>query len=157
VSKSRWSIQALQAGHAAIALDANVLIYVIEANEEHGPRARAVLDAVDGGSLRASIATIGQVEILAGPAGAGDATTFELTADEIRSTGMELVELTPSIAEDAAWIRGQAGVDLADAIHLASARAVGATAFVTNDRRIKARAGLEVLYLDDLALEPPRA
>ena len=39
---------------------------------------------------------------------------------------------------------------LADAIHLASARAAGATAFVTNDRRIRGSAKLEVIYLDDL-------
>lgn len=155
MSERHWSIRTLQASHTAIGLDANVLIYVIEANEEHGPRARAVIDAIDGGRLRASIATVGQVEILTGPARAGDATTFELTADEVRSTPMRLVELTPPIAEDAAWIRGQGGVELADAIHLASARAVGATAFVTNDRRIKSRPGLEVLYLDELVPEQP--
>ena len=44
---------------------------------------------------------------------------------------------------------------MADAIHVASARAAGATALITNDRRIRARTGLEVLYLDDLTLEQP--
>ncbi len=39
---------------------------------------------------------------------------------------------------------------LADAMHLASARAAGATAFVTNDRRIRGSSKLEVIYLDDL-------
>ena len=36
-----------------------------------------------------------------------------------------------------------------------TARAAGATAFVTNDRRIKSRPGLEVLYLDDLEVGEP--
>jgi predicted nucleic acid-binding protein len=41
-------------------------------------------------------------------------------------------------------------MSLADAVHLASARAAGATAFITNDRRLRGSAKLEVIYLDDL-------
>jgi predicted nucleic acid-binding protein len=41
-------------------------------------------------------------------------------------------------------------MSLADAIHMASARAAGATAFVTNDRRVRGSAKLEVVYLDEL-------
>ncbi|OGO55635.1 MAG: hypothetical protein A2V85_12735 [Chloroflexi bacterium RBG_16_72_14] len=155
MSERHWSIRTLQASHAAIGLDANVLIYVIEANEEHGPRARAVIDAIDQGAIRASLATVGQVEVLTGPARAGDAAAFELTAAAIRDVGLELTPLSAAVAEDAAWIRGQGGVELADAIHLASARAAGATAFITNDRGIKSRPGLEVLYLDDMVPGQP--
>jgi predicted nucleic acid-binding protein len=39
---------------------------------------------------------------------------------------------------------------MTDAIHLASARSAGATAFVTNDRRIKPLPQLDVIYLDEL-------
>ena len=114
-----------------------------------------MVDAVDGGLLAASMATVGQVEILAGPARIGDPGIFERTADEIRSLGITLVPLTANIAEDAAWLRGQGGLDLADAIHVAGARAAGATALITNDRRIRSRSSLDVFYLDDLALDPP--
>ena len=34
-----------------------------------------------------------------------------------------------------------------------AARAAGATAFITNDRRIKSRPNLDVFYLDDLVLD----
>lgn len=40
---------------------------------------------------------------------------------------------------------------MGDAIHLATARAAGATALVTNDRRIRSVPRLEVIYLDDIA------
>jgi predicted nucleic acid-binding protein len=116
-----------------------------------------VVDSLDDGVLTASMATVGQVEILAGPARIGDATVFAHTADEIRSLGLTLVPLTMAVAEDAAWLRGQGGLDLADAIHVGSARAAGATALITNDRRIRARADLDVFYLDDLALDEPLA
>jgi predicted nucleic acid-binding protein len=155
VNEKPWSPATLSDDHRLVALDANVLIYVLEGSEEFGARAQAVVDALDDGVLAASMATVGQVEILAGPARVGDAAIFERTADEMRSLGLTPVQLTTAVAEDAAWLRGQGGLDLADAIHVASARATGATAFITNDRRIRARTGLEVLYLDDLELEQP--
>jgi len=155
VNEKPWSPATVASDHRLVALDANVLIYVLEGNEEFGDRARAVVDAVDVGVLAASMATVGQVEILAGPARIGDAGVFERTADEIRSLGITLVPLTSAVAEDAAWIRGQGRLDLADAIHVAAAQATGATAFITNDRRIKSRPNLDVFYLDDLALDQP--
>lgn len=155
MNEKPWSPATVASDHRLVALDANVLIYVLEGNEAFGARARAVVDAIDGGALAASMATVGQVEILAGPARIADAGVFERTADEIRSLGITLVPLTPAVAEDAAWIRGTSGAGLADAIHVAGARAAGATAFITNDRRIKSRPNLDVFYLDDLALDPP--
>ena len=59
------------------------------------------------------------------------------------------------MSEKAAWLRGQGQLDLADAIHVAGARVAGATAFITNDRRIKSRPNLDVFYLDELELDPP--
>jgi predicted nucleic acid-binding protein len=156
VNERSWSPARLSDDHRLVALDANILIYVLEGSEEFGVRARAVVDALDDGVLTASMATVGQVEILAGPARIGDAAVFERTADEMRSLGLTLVPLTTAVAEDAAWLRGQGGLELVDAIHVASARAAGATAFITNDRRIRAQAGLDVFYLDDLVLERPR-
>ena len=152
-----WSISTLVTTHSRIALDANVVIYLIENAEGHVERAAAVIDAIEEHELLASMATLGQVEILTGSARSGDRAVFELVADEIRSLGLQFEPITQMIAEDAAWIRGQGRLDLADAIHVAAAHATGATAFITNDRGIREQPGLEVLYLDDLALEPPQA
>jgi predicted nucleic acid-binding protein len=152
VSEKPWSIDQLRVSHQRVALDANLLIYLIEASDEHGPAARAVVDAIESGAIAGSLATVGQLEVLTGPARVGDAAMFEQTADEVRSLGLQLTDLSAEVAEDAAWIRGTAGLELADAIHVASARAAGATAFVTNDHRIRSRIGLEVLYLDDMEL-----
>jgi predicted nucleic acid-binding protein len=55
-----------------------------------------------------------------------------------------------NLVVDAAVISGIRNMSLADAIHMASARAAGATAFVTNDRRVRGSAKLEVVYLDEL-------
>jgi predicted nucleic acid-binding protein len=96
------------------------------------------------------IVSVGLSEVLTGPARAGDVAGFEALANELRGMDLRVVALDASIAEDAAWLRGRAGLDLVDAFHVASARAAGATLFLTNDRGIPSTTHLEVAYLDDL-------
>ena len=139
-------------GHRKIGLDSNLLIYLIETQ---GPLADAValiIDSITTGQTKAVMSAIGLVEILMGPARVGDARMFELTADALRDLPIQVVPLDAAIAEDAAWIRGALRVGLEDAVHLATAHAVGATAFVTNDRRLHSIPNLDVIYLDDLVV-----
>ncbi len=149
MSGRRWSVESLTVAHARVAIDSNVLIHLLE---EDGPRAAVaaeLVDAIEAGQIRGSMATLGLAEVLAGPARHADGTRFELMAAEVRSLGLRLVPLDDKVAEDAAWIRGVQALGLADAIHLASARSAGATVFVTNDRRIRPTPQLDVRRLDD--------
>ena len=138
------------AGHRRIGLDSNILIYLLETSGPLADAAARIVDAIDAGATEAVLSSVGLIEILAGPARAGDAAAFELTADALRDLLIRVVSLDRATAEDAAWIRGALGIGLEDAVHLASARNAGATAFVTNDRRLRSIPRLEVLYLDDL-------
>ena len=138
------------AGHRRIGLDSNILIYLLETSGPLADAAARIVDAIDAGTTEAVLSTVGLIEILAGPARAGDAAAFELTADALRDLLIRVVSFDRATAEDAAWIRGSLGIGLEDAVHLASARNAGATAFVTNDRRLRSIPRLEVLYLDDL-------
>lgn len=139
------------AGHRSIALDANILIYLFGIADERSAIAAAIIDAIEAGDVAGVISAVGVAEVLAGPARSGDAPAFETAAAAIREMRLRVVTFDHAIAEDAAWIRGSTGYDLADAAHLATARASGATAFITNDRRIRSIPRLEVLYLGDLA------
>ena len=138
------------AGHRRIGLDSNILIYLLETSGPLADAAARIVDAIEAGTTEAVLSTIGLIEILAGPARAGDAAAFELTADALRDLLIRVVSLDRATAEDAAWIRGSLGIGLEDAVHLASARNAGATVFVTNDRRLRSIPRLEVVYLDDL-------
>lgn len=138
------------AGHARIALDSNVLIYLLEGDGALAEAAARIVDAVELGEVAATMSAVGLAEVLAGPARTGDARAFEATADALRDLRLAIVTLDAATAEDAAWIRGSLGLTLQDAVHLASARRAGASAFVTNDRRIRSLPRLDVLYLDDL-------
>jgi predicted nucleic acid-binding protein len=144
------SLERLLSGHKRVAVDSNVLIYLIEGAAGRGEVAGTILSAMLVAGIDVSLATIGLAEILIGPARAGDVRGFDSLADELRGMGLKLVDLDASIAEDAAWLRGRARVDLIDAIHIASARSAGATLFVTNDRGIPSTPELVVAYLDDL-------
>ena len=138
------------AGHRRIGLDSNILIYLLETSGPLADAAARLVDAIDAGTTEAVLSTVGLIEILVGPARAGDAAAFELTADALRDLLIRVVSLDRATAEDAAWIRGSLGIGLEDAVHLATARNAGATAFVTNDRRLRSIPRLEVVYLDDL-------
>jgi predicted nucleic acid-binding protein len=153
MSAKRWSVASLTAAHQRIALDADVLIYLLEDVEPQASGLAAILDAIDQGAVRASMSSLAHAEVLVGPAKTGDAVRFEQTAAELRDVNVDVVPVTADVAEDAAWLRGQGSLQLIDAIHVATARK-SATAFITNDRRIRSVRGLEVYRLDDLDLAP---
>ena len=145
------TIAELSARHRRVALDSNVIIYVLEAVAPLGIVARDLLAAIEAGKLAGVISTIGVAEVCSGPARYGDLALVERYAEALGSLpGLRIEPITTEVAVDAAVIRGARGLGLADAMHLASARAAGATAFVTNDRRVRGSALLEVVYLDEL-------
>lgn len=147
------TIGELSERHRRIALDSNVFVYVLEGVEPWAHVARRLLDAIEAGRFRGVIAAVGVAEVCAGPARRGDLAMLERYAEEIGSMpGMRIQPVTAEVAMDAAVIRGMREISLADAMHLASARAAGATAFVTNDRRLRGSSKLDVIYLDALAI-----
>jgi len=152
----RLTIEELCRAHQRIGLDSSVLIYLIESVEPWHRVAGELINAIEAGSAGGSLSALALAEILSGPARAGDLAQVERSDAEIRGMpGLSVASVGPELAGDAAVIRGIRGLSLADAVHLASARAAGATVFVTNDRRLRGSSKLEVVYLDDLVpLEP---
>jgi predicted nucleic acid-binding protein len=146
----RESVDSMLQRHRRIALDASPLIYLLDGDGPRADIAAAIVDAIADGVIQGAIASVGLSEVLVGWAIRGDGPAFERVADSIRGLGLDIVDLDPGIAEDAAWIRGRTGIGLADAIHLASAIDAEATAFITNDRRIPALRDLEIVQIDDL-------
>jgi predicted nucleic acid-binding protein len=147
------TIADLVARHRRVALDANALVYLLEAPDPLGRVTAAILDAAEGGHLTVVLATLALAEIAVGPVRAGDETIVERYADEIRDLrGVQIVPLTADIALDVGLIRGRYRIRLADAIHLATARQAGASAIVTNDRRMPDIPHVEVIQLADLVV-----
>jgi predicted nucleic acid-binding protein len=144
------TVDDLVAHHRRIGIDSNVFIYLFEGSGPLADAAGLLLDAVEAGRLEAVLATVGLTELLTRPASLGDGAIFERYADELRGLPhLRLVALDDEIAFDAAWGRS-GGRDLGDAVHIATARRAAASAFVTNDRRVRARAGVEIVLLDEI-------
>lgn len=138
--------------HPRVALDSNVLIYLLEGREPWSRAAAALLGAFEDGAAAGYLAAVGLAEVLAGPARAGDLGLLERYDTELRGLpGLTIVPFGVALAADAAVIRGLRDIPLPDAMHLASARSAGATAFVTNDRRLRGSRNLAVILLDELA------
>jgi predicted nucleic acid-binding protein len=144
------------ARHAVVALDSNVLIYLLEGSGHLADAAEALVDGIEEGAASGVLASIALTEVLSRPAALGDVASFELYADELREVpNLRVVPLDAETAIDAAWGRS-GGRDLGDAVHVASARQAGATCFITNDSRIRGRAGVEVVRLSEVMFDVPR-
>jgi predicted nucleic acid-binding protein len=138
--------------HRRIALDANVFVYLFEGEGDLSDVAVSLLDAISDGRTSGLAATIALSEVIVGPVRAHEETTAERYVDAIRSIEhLDVVPATAEIAADAGFIRGRSGLTLADALHVATARAAGASVLVTNDRRLRSMPKLAVVQLADLA------
>ena len=137
--------------HRRIGIDSNVLIHLMEGSGPEAEAAHALLGALGAGQARGVASTIVLTEVLSGPARADAGPAFEAIAADLRDLpGLDWLPVSPEIAIDAGWLRGHGLSDLGDAIVVATARAAGATALVTNDRRVRSRPQLEVVLLSDL-------
>lgn len=136
--------------HPRIGIDSNVVIYALEGSGPESDAARAIFDLLAGSTCSGALSILGLIEVLVGPARhAGDALVQRYADELMELEGLAVTGIDRDAAIEAAHIRA-AGTALADAIHLASARRFGASAFLTNDRRLKPLRGLEVIALPDL-------
>lgn len=145
------TIDELSREHRRIALDANVFIYLFEIEGPLAHLAAAVVDAISAGRITGVISSLVLSEAIVGPVVAGDETMAERYLDAIQSVEhLHVIPVTAEIAADAGVIRGRTGLTLPDSVHVATARTAGASALLTNDRRLRPVAHVEVIQLTDL-------
>ena len=145
------TIEELCERHRRVALDSNVLVYLLESSGPPAERAVAVVNAISGRRVVGVMSSVVLTEVVVGPVLAGNDAMGERYVDALRSIeNLNIVPVTVEIAAEAAFVRARTGLTLADALHVATARIAGASILVTNDRQIRPTAKLEVLQLDDL-------
>ena len=137
--------------HRRIAFDSNLLIYLFEVGGPEAVAVQRLLDVAEEGGVSIAVASLAVAEISVYPAAIDNAVMANRYADAIRSVPrLELVPLTVEIAIEAGLLRGRHGHSLPDAIHLSTAIRAGASAFVTNDQRLRSLPHLDVVQLTDL-------
>jgi predicted nucleic acid-binding protein len=139
-------------GDGPVALDSAIFIYFIEQHPRYLALLRPLFTHIDGGNLPAVTSTLTLLETLVLPYRSGDrelAAKYEAILTKGR--GLTLVSIELSVIRLAAEIRGATSVRTADALQLATALLTSCKTFLTNDRRLPALPGIQVLQLDAFA------
>jgi len=136
-------------GPGPIALDTAVFIYYIEENETFLPLVSPVFEDVAAGRREVVTSSLTLLEVLVVPFRAGDlALADRYEAYLSRSRGVRLVDLARDQLRMAAQLRAlHPSVRTPDALQLAAALSARCRTFVTNDRKLPAVPGLEILQL----------
>jgi predicted nucleic acid-binding protein len=134
-----------------IGLDTSPLIYFIEEHPKYLRLVRPFFEALDRGEFQVVTSAVTLLEVLVQPLRSGD----DILAGKYReiltnAKNLSLIELSVPIAERAAWLRASSSLRTPDAVQLAAALNQGARFFLTNDGRLPAVQGIELLVLDDL-------
>ena len=138
------------AGHAIIGLDTSVFIYHMEAHPHYQPLTQELLASVQAGRQTAVTSTITVMELTVRPWQLGrSAVAREYEALLVHFPNLVLADVTRVVARRAAQLRARYNVRPADALQAATALLNGATAFVTNDRKLARLAPeLDILVLE---------
>lgn len=131
---------------ATVAVDTAPFIYVLEGHSKFADQFAGLFAAADAGDLHIALSTITLAEVLTGPFKAGK--TALAKRYEKALSQYTLVPVSPAIAALAAQLRADYRLRLPDAIQLATALDIGASAFVTHDRDFSRVTGIDILTGD---------
>jgi predicted nucleic acid-binding protein len=131
---------------ATVAVDTAPFIYVLEGHEKFADQFAGLFAAADAGELHIALSTITLAEVLTGPFKAGK--TALAKRYEKALSQYTVVPVSPAIAALAAQLRVDYRLRLPDAIQLATALDIGASAFVTHDRDFSRVTGIDILTGD---------
>jgi predicted nucleic acid-binding protein len=140
-------------GHAAVGLDTSIFVYHLEAHPRYQPLTQELLARVQAGRQTAVTSTVTVMELTVRPWQVGrPAVAREYEALLVHFPNLTLADVTRDVARRAAQLRARYGVRPADALQAATALVHGATAFVTNDRRlVRLEPVLDVILLEDFS------
>jgi predicted nucleic acid-binding protein len=121
-----------------VCLDANCVIYLVEANPTWGPKVTARVVALRAAGDEIAVRDLCRTECLAAPFAVGDATIVADYQTFFASPTLRMLPLTAAVCERAARIRAASRFRLKvpDCLHLASAIEHGCGRFLTNDRQL---------------------
>lgn len=119
-------------------LDTAPLIYFIEGHSTFQPILSQLFAFNDTGGFSFVTSSVTLLEVLVKPLREGQTGIAKQYRDILTTApGIELFEVTPAIAEQAAQLRAKYNLRTPDAIQLATSIEIGADYFLTNDHRLK--------------------
>jgi predicted nucleic acid-binding protein len=137
-------------GHQLVGIDTPVLIYQIEQVEPYFALTNEFFEALSPDTLSAVTSVLALMEIAVLPLRTGrPRAADDYEALLLSYPSLEIATIDRRTARRAAALRAWYRLTAIDALQVAAALIAGATAFLTNDRRLQRVAEIEVLLLDD--------
>jgi len=138
------------APHGVVGVDAMAFIYHLEGNERYGPFTRTLFREVESGVRRAVTSTLTLLETLVKPKEIGDEEMRDDYYYALTSfPNLKMRPVDEEVAEAAAEIRARSGLRTPDALQVATCLVEGASAFITNDERLRKVEGLQIIVMND--------
>lgn len=132
-------------------LDTNILIYFFENNAKYAPIIDEIFVFLESKQKAIAFSSLLLTEILVEPYRQGNLTVAKKWLEHFKlSKNLEIFDLTPVIAVDAAYLRAKYNIKTPDSIHLATAMQRENIVFLTNDQDLKRVKEVKVLCLDDI-------
>lgn len=128
-------------------LDANIIIYRVEAVEPFNQRVLAEVQGLvtQHRNVGIAVSRLSMVECLVKPLREQNSADIERYRGFFASTGLQIVEVSSLVLETATLIRAHHGLRTPDAIQAASAMSIrGPVMFITGDRQFSKVPGLNV-------------
>ncbi len=119
-----------------VALDANIVIYLIEGNPIWAPIATARLTALRAGGDEIAFCDAGRLECLIKPLASGNATDIATYRSFFSSPQVMMLAVAASTWERAAQIGATFKLKPLDSVHLAAAIECGCGLFLTADAQL---------------------
>ena len=134
-----------------VGLDTAPLIYFIEEDPTYLEVVRPFFEAISRRDIQVVTSTVTLLEVLVQPLRL-QAVALADTYREflLQSEGVSCIPVSSSIAEEAASLRSEYNLRTPDAIQIATAMNAGASAFLTNDRRLPSLPNLRLVLLHQL-------
>jgi predicted nucleic acid-binding protein len=140
-----------------VGLDTSPLIYFIEQNPTYLEKIKPFFFALDRGDFKAVTSTVTLLEVLVHPFRKGETALAQKYRNILlNSNHLSILPVSSAIAERAAELRAIHDLRTPDAIQLATTLQERATAFLTNDSRLKTVAqlatsqNLHILMMDSI-------
>lgn len=140
----------IQISNQNIYLDANIFIYLLEGYEEYSPILKKIFDKIDNGISYGITSELTLAEVLVKPILDDNVKLQKIYEQTLQASSLlNVVSISRDILLKAAQLRKNT-IKLPDAIHLATAFLNNCEIFLTNDKRLKQFATLEVVLLSDI-------
>ncbi len=131
--------------------DTAPLIYFIEGHSTYQPILASLFDFNDKGGFSFITSTVTLLEVLVKPLREEQAGVARQYRDILTTApGIEVIDITAAIAENAARLRARYNLRTPDAIQLATSIGTGADYFLTNDHRLKVVSEATIVTVTEL-------